>query len=144
MFWWSALLFRIARENIVSQVTSYQYPAGSLHCCQYCDMVFETQISLSGHITQIHAQSHADLWPCRYCERIFSSIGGKQQHERLHTGRGFKCDNCSKVFTTAQILQRHKRAVHNKERFSCKHCAKSFTRADVLSLHQRNNCTLRK
>lgn len=73
---------------------------------------------------------------------IFQSFGRAErleEHLRTHTGETpYKCDICSKGFTTKHNLLRH-RNIHTLERkYTCKYCHKFF--ADPTQ-HKRHQAT---
>lgn len=47
----------------------------------------------------------------------------------------FNCDQCTKVFSKKNQLQRHTRTHTGERPFTCKLCDKSFTRIDALKRH---------
>lgn len=80
------------------------------------------------------------LFKCFYCTKTFSSSSTKARHERIHTGRGFKCELCFKVYDSRTKLRRHIAAIHEQTRFRCEHCHKSFTQLDNMRTHKRQVC----
>ena len=80
-------------------------------------------------------------FPCQYCGRVLHSRTGKQQHERLHEGRGFSCRHCDKSFTTNAALVRHVNGVHERQRYPCYRCNRTFCQLGHLRSHQKKSCT---
>ena len=131
----------VFRPNGHRASADYLHPVDASPCpvtpsCKYCMRTFQDHVALSLHVRQ-HEQSGQERgWSCSYCDRTFVTSKGRNEHQRLHTGEGFRCNMCPKVFTTAQILQRHMGGVHSiGERYHCSRCGRSFTRRDVLSIH---------
>ena len=53
---------------------------------------------------------------------------------------GFKCPQCSRVFTHKSTLSRHQSAVHAGNSFKCSGCGKEFDRKDSLVRHLKRGC----
>src|SRR5215471_16109973 len=47
----------------------------------------------------------------------------------------FKCEQCEKIFTAKNNLQRHVRSIHDEEKHICEKCGKDFSRLDILARH---------
>ena len=61
----------------------------------------------------------------------------KKKHRKGH--KDYECDSCSKSFTLAKSLKRHKRVVHEGLKdFKCDSCSKSFAHRHHLKKHMEN------
>nr|WBB44920.1 tramtrack p88 [Chrysogorgia stellata] len=75
---------------------------------------------------------------CKYCTRVFDTIGNLLDHMTVHQGdRPFRCDFCGKAFKFRHHLKDHCR-IHTGERpFQCNICGKSFGRSSILKTHSK-------
>ena len=75
---------------------------------------------------------------CDVCSKAFSTPSGLVTHKRCHTGeKPFKCDVCEKAFALSGNLKSHK-TIHTGEKpFKCDDCGKAFPVSDRLKRHQR-------
>ncbi|XP_070188829.1 putative zinc finger protein 735 [Littorina saxatilis] len=62
-------------------------------------------------------------------------------HALKHNGeRPHLCPECGKSFTEAQVLQRHRLAMHQAARpYGCLQCSKTFKTSSALAYHQRSH-----
>ena len=61
----------------------------------------------------------------------------KQVNGSLHGSTSHQSGECSKSYTPASRLTKHKRVHTNKTRFECDVCQKMFARSDYLSVHKQ-------
>ena len=61
-------------------------------------------------------------------------------HRSNHGDKDFRCEICSRKFTSAQGLQRHEETHTDERHFTCKTCSKSFKRAHTLAVHEQTHC----
>ena len=48
---------------------------------------------------------------------------GLREHQKVHKGSLFKCEKCTKTFTTARAKKRHLHDIHGKKlNLKCQHC----------------------
>ena len=75
---------------------------------------------------------------CKYCTRMFDSIGALMDHMPVHQGdRPFLCEWCKKAFKFRHHLKDHCR-IHTGERpFECRTCGKTFARSSILKTHTK-------
>lgn len=79
---------------------------------------------------------------CQRCCLSFSSLEEHQQHiQEFHPKEFHKCPTCSKVFTSAALLDKHKSTHTGAKPYSCELCNKSY-QVGVASLVMLNLITL--
>ncbi|XP_029923732.1 zinc finger protein 497-like isoform X2 [Myripristis murdjan] len=107
--------------------------------CPVCGAPFSSQARLLRHLQTHPAEGAEPRYTCRFCELTFTGVTQLRIHQRSHTPRSFRCEQCHKAFGTAGGLQAH-RASHSAERrFLCSHCGKCFRSRDGLEGHQRTH-----
>ncbi|XP_072019133.1 uncharacterized protein [Amphiura filiformis] len=75
---------------------------------------------------------------CQYCNKTFSRIDHKKQHELTHTGeKPHKCTYCNKSFAYLATKDRHE-LVHTGtgKPHHCSYCYKGFNRIDHKKQHE--------
>ena len=74
--------------------------------CDTCGKGFATKQALT-----IHQTSHLEARPykCKYCEKAFSHVSYRKDHERIHTKNdvSLTCETCQHVCETKSALQEH-------------------------------------
>jgi hypothetical protein len=84
---------------------------------------------------------------CNECQKCFGNIGKYNMHKRnskCHKEEEsiYKCDKCSKEFTTAKALKQHsKRKIPCDRKLQCIKCGKSFDNMGHLNRHLENRKT---
>lgn len=64
---------------------------------------------------------------CQKCCLSFSSLDEHRQHiQEFHPKEFHKCPTCSKLFTSAALLDKHKPTHTGTKPFSCDLCNKSY------------------
>ncbi|XP_057700977.1 zinc finger and BTB domain-containing protein 40 isoform X1 [Corythoichthys intestinalis] len=146
--------------------TKKKHSEGKMYVCQYCKAVFAQSIELTRHVRthtgdkpyvcrecgKGHSQasgltthlqtSHNMLQPlnCQKCCLSFQTLDEMQKHiEELHLKVCHKCPTCSKVFTCASLLEKHKSVHTGMKPFICTLCDKSYQQLSGLWYHNRTN-----
>jgi uncharacterized Zn-finger protein len=104
------------------------------HTCNECGKVFEKKNRLEDHIRSVHENNP---YICFACNNIFARRDRLVPHIRnAHLERKeYQCEECDKSYTTAKILQRHKKTEHSNQRYECNQCRKQFARNENLKKH---------
>merc|ERR1719319_1231883 len=77
-------------------------------------------------------------YKCDECSKSFSTKQTLLTHKQIHTGiKPFKCDECPKAFSTKQIMQTHKQLHTGIKPFQCYDCSKSFPTKPHLLTHKQ-------
>ena len=91
--------------------------------CDICDRGFTTQMSLTNHkYTHSGRKLKCDMCDFETANPTGLKVHQIQRHENL---KKFKCDECGKAFNLKPLLQRHQRAIHEKDQsksHKCKAC----------------------
>lgn len=100
--------------------------------CDKCQKVFSRLADKRYH------QQNCGESVCVSCGAIFSNHLKLRLHENIHK-EIYKCQSCSKCFSTKQALDRHK-ATHNSiKAFQCSKCSQLFTIKPNLTRHMKKN-----
>ncbi|KAM8914169.1 zinc finger and BTB domain-containing protein 40 isoform 2-T2 [Spinachia spinachia] len=146
--------------------TKKKHSEGKMYVCQYCKAVFAQSIELTRHVRThtgdrpyvcrecgkgysqasgltVHLHTfHNLLEPhdCQKCCLSFSSLEEHRQHiQEVHPKEFHKCPTCSKMFTSAGLLDKHKGTHSGTKPFSCELCNKSYQQLSGLWYHNRTN-----
>ncbi|XP_034543446.1 zinc finger protein 16-like isoform X3 [Notolabrus celidotus] len=73
---------------------------------------------------------------CQHCSRVFSSSRDLVVHQRYHTGeRVYTCLVCRKPFISPHRLRTHQRVHTGEKPFSCSHCGRRFSQSSHIKRH---------
>ena len=83
------------------------------------------------------AYSKEASFPCRYCNRVFTSQKNTNRHELIHSvEKPFSCKFCSKKFNQKVHLIYHEKIHTGQGLFSCKVCNKEFRQKSDVRRHE--------
>ncbi|XP_061584691.1 zinc finger and BTB domain-containing protein 40 [Cololabis saira] len=146
--------------------TKKKHSEGKMYVCQYCKAVFAQSIELTRHVRThtgdrpyvcrecgkgysqasgltVHLQTFHNVsepHDCQKCCLSFSSLEEHQKHiQELHPKEFHKCNCCSKVLTSAALLEKHAASHTGSKPFSCELCSKSYQQLSGLWYHNRTN-----
>ncbi|XP_061544025.1 zinc finger and BTB domain-containing protein 40 [Phycodurus eques] len=146
--------------------TKKKHSEGKMYACQYCKAVFAQSIELTRHVRThtgdrpyvcrecgkghsqasgltVHLQTFHNMSQplnCQKCCLSFQTLEEHQKHiEELHLKVFHKCPTCSKVFTSASLLDKHKSIHTGIKPFICNLCNKSYQQLSGLWYHNRTN-----
>lgn len=107
-----------------------------------CYRNFEKNSSLVAHLAS-HCRKTNDTkkrYRCNICYNTFKHELIFKFHQKSHPDENpFKCDECSKAFTIASNLRRHKNNVHalvENRPFQCDICTHAFKTSSNLKTHK--------
>lgn len=135
--------------------------------CQDCSKNYSSLTSLLRH-QQYHCQPHHKRpFHCKYCDKLYLSLGALKMHIRTHTlpckckicGKAFsrpwllqghirthtgekpyKCQNCQRAFADRSNLRAHLQTHSDVKKYCCRLCSKSFSRMSLLLKHEDSGC----
>lgn len=135
--------------------------------CQECSKNYSSLTSLLRH-QQYHCHPHHKRpFHCKYCDKLYVSLGALKMHIRTHTlpckckicGKAFsrpwllqghirthtgekpyKCPNCQRAFADRSNLRAHLQTHSDVKKYCCSLCSKSFSRMSLLLKHEDNGC----
>ncbi|XP_044736949.1 zinc finger protein OZF-like [Chrysoperla carnea] len=110
--------------------------------CQYCDKIFVSRETLTGHVQAYHTGSgpvYKHL--CNQCGLKLRSTYHLNKHLLTHTKeRPYACDKCEKTYRTVFQLKVHTSRIHLNERnFVCTFCSQAFFDKKILLHHVRRH-----
>lgn len=111
--------------------------------CNDCNKSYSTFSGLSKH-RQFHCVSQSKKsFSCKYCEKVYVSLGALKMHIRTHT-LPCKCKLCGKAFSRPWLLQGHIRTHTGEKPFSCTLCNRSFADRSNLRAHLQTHSDVKK
>ena len=104
--------------------------------CDFCDYSCDFRYYMSGHMN-----SHTGERPfkCDECSKTFSSSNSLKTHRKVHLPPEFKCDFCPKMFTYKQRRDDHVNTHTEAKPFKCKMCQKGFNSLSRLGQHRKRH-----
>lgn len=113
-----------------------QHPGVKAHKCQHCDLAFDTRKWLAVHLLK-HSGERPHL--CPECGKSFTEAQVLQRHRlAMHqAARPYGCSKCPKTFKTSSALAYHRRSHSGAKLFLCDECGKTFLCPSALSTHKK-------
>ena len=105
-----------------------------IHACGECGKLC-TRAYLRRHML-----THSTRFKCDFCEKVFTDVSQKNDHERTHTGdKPFSCSYCDKTFTQHSTKVTHERLHTGEKPYPCSYCDKTFTQLSTKNSHERTH-----
>ncbi|XP_075219400.1 uncharacterized protein LOC142323523 [Lycorma delicatula] len=110
-----------------------------LYRCKICGRSFAWKSTLNKHILTHSVNPNPPVFPCEYCNKIYSSSSLLQAHiNRDHLKqRPHKCSVCQKSFFKKYDLKIHFRTHTNERPYICGTCGRGFGHVSHLIRHER-------
>lgn len=132
---YNALVSSSTGNPVGAQAPRYQ--------CVDCNKSYATYSGLSRH-RQFHCITQAKkAFNCKYCEKVYVSLGALKMHIRTHT-LPCKCNLCGKAFSRLWLLQGHIRTHTGEKPFACPHCSRAFADRSNLRAHLQTHSDVKK
>ena len=114
-------------------------PIEKFHCDR-CDKVYNVKRDLDDHIQVSHlGKKRRTAKLCTDCGRYFTRLDSYRYHQASAHGRGelknYQCPKCPNVYHKKGHLDRHVKAIHEKEKVPCDICGKMLSDRNVLRRH---------
>ncbi|CAG0879471.1 unnamed protein product [Cyprideis torosa] len=127
-----------------SPTSPKDYPcAGGRYQCVDCTKCYSTFSGLTKH-RQFHCNKQTNkAFACKYCHKIYISLGALKMHIRTHT-LPCKCNLCGKAFSRPWLLQGHIRTHTGEKPFGCPQCQRAFADRSNLRAHMQTHSEVKK
>ncbi|KAI1285573.1 Zinc finger protein SNAI2 [Halotydeus destructor] len=115
----------------------------SRYQCPDCNKSYSTLSGMTKH-QEFHCSSQATKsFSCKYCEKVYISLGALKMHIRTHT-LPCKCKLCGKAFSRPWLLQGHMRTHTGEKPFACTQCGRAFADRSNLRAHLQTHSDVKK
>ncbi|RWS07110.1 protein glass-like protein [Dinothrombium tinctorium] len=111
--------------------------------CPDCKKSYSTLSGLTKH-QEFHCSTQSKkCFSCKYCEKVYVSLGALKMHIRTHT-LPCKCKLCGKAFSRPWLLQGHMRTHTGEKPFACSQCGRAFADRSNLRAHLQTHSDVKK
>lgn len=131
---------RKSYSSVTSLLRHQQYHCHPNHKRPFhCKYCDKLYVSLGA--LKMHIRTHTLPCKCKICGKAFSRPWLLQGHIRTHTGeKPYKCPNCQRAFADRSNLRAHLQTHSEVKKYSCGLCSKSFSRMSLLLKHEASGC----
>lgn len=63
--------------------------------------------------SEISMKGGKNYYSCGICSKSYTGAKSLKRHMAVHTGEGFKCNQCTKIFARRDHLRKHLQRVHS-------------------------------
>ncbi|XP_045541012.1 zinc finger protein 845 isoform X2 [Papilio machaon] len=121
---------KIIHNDIKDHLQQFKLKKGDIYDCVLCSATYETFKMLKQHMN-----NHYSNYICNICNTPFATKRSLTSHKSTHIEGSFKCDHCTKIFSSKAKKMYHEKTKHLGERniSNCQYCDQSFR-----SYYQRN------
>ncbi|CAH0559970.1 unnamed protein product [Brassicogethes aeneus] len=111
---------------------------GIIFTCEICGKCFKVKTEYSRHV-KTHTDPEIGKAMCSICGK---KVKDMRKHKLSHTGeRPYKCEVCTKGFTSPYALKIHLRQHTNEKPFICEYCPMAFPQKVSLVTHIKSKHT---
>ncbi|CAB4061916.1 KRAB [Lepeophtheirus salmonis] len=131
------MIRRESSSKFEFQIKSSSYEKKDALTCHLCHH------NGSGTSTYHNRSVHTKSAPCQFCGKLFEKSPDPRCSYCKPFMKGktlikeFMCENCSRTFSSKQLLQTHMRCHSNDKKITCKICGKAFKWESSLVSHTR-------
>lgn len=108
------------------------------YICDCCGYEFNDRHLLRKHLSTVH-KINRKHFKCNICQKI---VPKKREEEHLKWHRGEKehqCEICGNQYTTAGLLNTHKKRQHTNQKYECTVCSVRFNQPRKFLHHRRSH-----
>ena len=105
--------------------------------CPHCGKVLNSLIAMKIHISAVHEKV-----PCAQCGKLVGQNKINSHIASAHTPndqKKYRCDVCSKGFSSKQNLTDHKNIHTGEKPYKCKFCSSCFASKGNQAMHEKGH-----
>ncbi|XP_064627948.1 zinc finger protein 728-like [Lineus longissimus] len=116
------------------------------HACNECGECFKYKDDLRKHVLQCHPSTDAaaleqrKMFPCKFCDKVFTVPSTLKAHMPIHTGeKPYCCEICGNRYYAKGALKKHVYYIHSgtlEKQYTCDVCGKSFLKNAQRKKHK--------
>ena len=111
--------------------------------CIRCQRSYTSNAALVKHQRYYCNFYHTKSFTCKYCDKVYMSLGALKMHIRTHT-LPCTCMICGKSFSRPWLLQGHVRTHTGEKPYKCSHCNRAFADRSNLRAHLQTHSQIKK